>query len=161
MAQPTISRVCTSKASHNQHWRCLLPTYDHNSSHSSVNCRFFEREPALSARQQHIWRLHRFAAIAFDTPLTRAMAASDNRSSSSLSMSALVSSAIGLQAGFSTNCRRHALQAYLALPLWICPFRTTRLEPQLGHLGRGCFSLIPPLYNHYPLITIHELELLV
>src|SRR5258708_29061482 len=82
------------------------------------------------------------------------MAASDNRSSSSLSMSALVSSAIGLQAGFSTNCRRHALQAYLALPLWICPFRTTRLEPQLGHLGRGCFSLIPPLYNHYPLITI-------
>src|SRR5258708_18531729 len=84
------------------------------------------------------------------------MAASDNRSSSSLSMSALVSSAIGLQAGFSTNCRRHALQAYLALPLWICPFRTTRLEPQLGHLGRGCFSLIPPLYNHYPLITIFK-----
>src|SRR5260221_410236 len=84
------------------------------------------------------------------------MAASDNRSSSSLSMSALVSSAIGLQAGFSTNCRRHALQAYLALPLWICPFRTTRLEPQLGHLGRGCFSLIPPLYNHYPLITIES-----
>src|SRR5260370_24555848 len=82
------------------------------------------------------------------------MVASDNRSSSSLSMSALVSSAIGLQAGFSTNCRRHALQAYLALPLWICPFRTTRLEPQLGHLGRGCFSLIPPLYNHYPVITI-------
>src|SRR5258706_8322954 len=82
------------------------------------------------------------------------MAASDNRSSSSLSMSALVSSAIGLQAGFSTNCRRHALQAYLALPLWICSFRTTRLEPQLAHFGRGCFSLIHPLYNHYPLITI-------
>src|SRR5260221_4051806 len=82
------------------------------------------------------------------------MAASDNRSSSSLSMSALVSSAIGLQAGFSTNCRRHALQAYLALPLWICPFRTTRLEPQLGHLGRGCFSLIPPLYNHYPSVRV-------
>src|SRR5258706_11472646 len=81
------------------------------------------------------------------------MAANDNRSRSSLSMSVLVSSAIAFQAGFSTNCRWHALHANLAFPLWICPFRTTKLDPQLGQVGRFCFSLILPLCYHYPLTT--------
>src|SRR5947207_10347987 len=64
MAQPTTNRVCTSSANHNQHCVPLLPTYDHSSSHSSVNCRFFEPEPEPLAPQQHIWHSHKFATIA-------------------------------------------------------------------------------------------------
>src|SRR5260221_10006980 len=87
------------------------------------------------------------------------MAAKASRSNNSLSMSCLVSSVMGFQAGFSTNCRRHALQANLAFPLWICPFRTTKLDPQLGHVGRFCSFAIPSLYNHYPFSTIHKFML--
>ena len=56
MAQPTTKRVETSSASHSQHWLRLLPTNDHNSSHSRVNCRFFELGLALLVALPHIWR---------------------------------------------------------------------------------------------------------
>src|SRR5579871_4843130 len=64
MAHPTTKRVETSSASHSQHWLRLLPTNDHNSSHSRVNCRFFELGLALLAAPPHIWHSHRIATSA-------------------------------------------------------------------------------------------------
>jgi hypothetical protein len=81
-----------------------------------------------------IWK----ATIAIDSPVTLAIPAKDNLSSSKLSIRTLVSCPITFFVWFWTNCLRQPLHLKFCRPLWIVPFFTTSVDWHRGQTGCLC-----------------------
>ena len=85
----------------------------------TLNCSrfpFFWHSHELDVVPQHIFRSHRFVAIA-RTPLARAIPASEILSNNNLSINSRVTASTTFFCGCSTNVRPHSWQRNLCLPL--------------------------------------------